>query len=65
MKYKGKSIEYQRVKGKKAPKIQQLDSKDLLEKENQQKFLSQHKPDFFADSSKSYFLIFPAHPFIA
>ena len=28
LKYKGKSIEFQRVKGKKAPTIQTLDSKD-------------------------------------
>ena len=29
MKYKGQSVEFQRVKGKKAPKIETLDSEDL------------------------------------
>jgi len=29
LKYKGKSVEFQRVKGKKAPKIETLDSEDI------------------------------------
>ncbi|EAR96395.1 pre-RNA processing PIH1/Nop17 protein (macronuclear) [Tetrahymena thermophila SB210] len=33
LKYKGKSIEYQRVKGKKAPKIQQLSQEDIQTQE--------------------------------
>lgn len=37
MTYKGKSVEFQRVKGKKAPKIQTLDSDDVEAPETSQK----------------------------
>lgn len=37
LKYKGKSIEFQRVKGKKAPKIQQLSEEEERAEEQMQR----------------------------
>ena len=54
MKYKGKSIEFQRVKGKKNPKIQQMSSEEVKFNEQSSKVFNENKETFFGENSKFY-----------
>ena len=50
--YKGKSVEFQRVKGKKNPKIKQMSSEEVKFNEQSSKVLNENKELFFGESTK-------------
>lgn len=52
MKFKGKSVEYQRVKGKKNAKIKQMSSEEVKFNEESSKVLNENKDMFFGEGLK-------------
>lgn len=56
MKYKGKSVEFQRVKGKKAPKIKQMNSEEAKFDNENTKVLKENKQYFFDEDPKFLFI---------
>lgn len=52
LKYKGKSVEFQRVKGKKNPKIKQMSSEEAKMEEQTSKVLNEKKDFFFGNEPK-------------
>lgn len=52
MKYKGKSVEFQRVYGKKAAKIKQMSSEEAKFNTESSKVLNENKQFFFDEDTK-------------
>lgn len=54
LKYKGKSVEFQRVKGKKNPKIKQMSSEEAKMEEHASKVLNEKKEMFFGNEQRYF-----------